>query len=94
MTSTPSIDDSTSGAGGFRHVQRPDIAADDVPPIPVCWPALTPDRADGYLQGLTAWVGWISDRFQLDHRTIPACWPAHGARRGVHHAVELPTELR
>ena len=79
MTSSPPNDDPTGSARGFRHVQRPDIAADDVPPLPVCWPALTPDQADLHLQALTAWVDWISDRYQLDHRTIPACWPAHGA---------------
>lgn len=29
------------------------------------------------LQEIDAWLTWITDLYLLDHRSIPACWPAH-----------------
>jgi hypothetical protein len=28
---------------------------------------------------LTEWVDWVIDRYRLDHKVIPPCWPEHGA---------------
>ena len=30
------------------------------------------------LELLADWVAWLADRYRLDHRTIPQCWPKHG----------------
>ncbi|WP_149203853.1 hypothetical protein [Actinotalea subterranea] len=30
------------------------------------------------LELLGDWVAWLTDRYRLDHRTIPPCWPKHG----------------
>lgn len=49
------------------------------PPSPTCWPTLDPRQAREEMDGLTRWVTWLSARYGLDHRTVPACWPEHGA---------------
>src|SRR5947209_442613 len=48
-------------------------------PIPVCWPSLRGDERDARFQELVDWTSWLVDRYALDHRTIPPCWPEHGA---------------
>ena len=47
------------------------------PPPPILWSAHTPDDQEAMLAELGAWVTWLTDRYRLDHRTIPACWAAH-----------------
>ncbi len=51
---------------------------DGFPPSPVCWPALTIEEHGEQLADLTDWVDWMTERYRLDHRTIPPCWPEHG----------------
>jgi len=50
----------------------------DRPPQPLCWAALDPAQTAEALRDLTAWVDWLRERYRLDHRTIPGCWPEHG----------------
>lgn len=47
-------------------------------PPPIVWSAQTADEAAHKLQILAAWTGWLTDRYRLDQRTIPPCWPQHG----------------
>lgn len=45
---------------------------------PVIWTAQSDDEQEHQLSLLTEWVDWLVDRYRLDQRTIPACWPQHG----------------
>ena len=47
-------------------------------PHTVCWAILTPEQTTHELAKLATWVDWLRDRYHLDHRTIPDCWPHHG----------------
>jgi hypothetical protein len=49
------------------------------PPLPLCWAALNDDERAEQLDALDDWVRWVIDRYALDHRTVPPCWPRHGA---------------
>ncbi len=48
-------------------------------PYVVRWRDLDPETATEELERLTEWVTWASGRYNLDHKVIPPCWPAHGA---------------
>jgi hypothetical protein len=48
-------------------------------PIPVCWAVLSAGEVGEQLGHLTDWVNWLTDRYTLDHRTVPPCWDDHGA---------------
>lgn len=48
------------------------------PPLPICWPGLSPKQRKQRLDELTTWVAWLTDRYRLDHRTVPTCWRQHG----------------
>ncbi|WP_329484246.1 hypothetical protein OG555_19045 [Kribbella sp. NBC_01484] len=52
--------------------------ADNDPEI-VCWRDLDPSTTAAELTRLTSWADWIIDRYNLDHKLIPPCWPEHGA---------------
>jgi len=52
---------------------------DQFAPIPVCWPILTGAELAERREELEDWVRWLTDRYGLDHRTIPHCWQEHGA---------------
>lgn len=45
---------------------------------PVCWTILTPAEVSDELARLAEWVTWLSDRYRIDHRTLPDCWAHHG----------------
>ena len=47
------------------------------PPPPVLWSAHTPHEQNLMLEELDGWVAWLTDRYRLDHRTVPGCWPQH-----------------
>lgn len=47
-------------------------------PPPTVLTAKTFDEQAHLLELLAGWVDWLSDRYRLDHRTIPPCWPEHG----------------
>ena len=49
------------------------------PTIPVCWATMTDPETENALDELEDWVFWVVDRYALDHRTVPPCWPEHGA---------------
>ena len=49
------------------------------PPLPVCWPALSAQEREEQLEALNDWSHWLASCYALDHRTIPPCWPEHGA---------------
>jgi len=49
------------------------------PPGAVCWPALEGEEVTAAREALDDWVLWLADRYELDHRTVPPCWDAHGA---------------
>jgi len=48
------------------------------PNDPICWPRLDDAHALETLEELTDWVQWLTNRFTLDHRTVPHCWDQHG----------------
>jgi hypothetical protein len=48
------------------------------PPPPICWPCLGADDEAEALRQLRHWVDWLTGRYGLDHRTVPACWAEHG----------------
>jgi hypothetical protein len=33
----------------------------------------------GPIDRLSEWIDWVSSRYQLDYKTIPACWSEHGS---------------
>ncbi|NMR19189.1 hypothetical protein [Cellulomonas fimi] len=50
------------------------------PAEPICWPVYDDqDHEQIMLAEVGEWVDWIRWRYTLDHRTIPTCWPQHGA---------------
>ncbi|MEV0283496.1 hypothetical protein AB0H36_05180 [Kribbella sp. NPDC050820] len=48
-------------------------------PFVVCWRDLDPTSTQQELERLTEWVDWATNRYSLDHKVIPPCWPEHGA---------------
>lgn len=48
-------------------------------PYVVCWRDLDNAGIHEELERLTEWVNWAIHRYNLDHKTIPPCWPEHGA---------------
>jgi hypothetical protein len=50
-----------------------------LPNVPVCWPALEGGELQEHLAELTEWITWVVWRYSLDHRSVPPCWPEHGA---------------
>jgi hypothetical protein len=46
-------------------------------PVPILWCAHSPSDQALLLEELDLWVGWLVDRYGLDHRTVPACWRDH-----------------
>jgi hypothetical protein len=57
----------------------PQLAQEAFPPVPLCWPALTAQEREEQLDALADWSRWLVDRYALDHRTVPPCWPQHGS---------------
>lgn len=56
-----------------------EFTQDAFPPLPLCWRALSPHEREEQLEALTDWAAWLASRYALDQRTIPPCWPEHGA---------------
>ena len=48
------------------------------PPLPICWPRLSLKQREQRLTELSTWIAWLTERYQLDHRTVPTCWREHG----------------
>ncbi|TCO41028.1 hypothetical protein EV646_116119 [Kribbella antiqua] len=48
-------------------------------PYIVCWRDLDPQSTTEELERLAEWVAWVIHRYRVDHKTIPPCWPEHGA---------------
>ena len=48
-----------------------------VPGPPLHLPSLTDDERDAAMTDLTVWVDEFIDRFAVEVRTIPPCWPRH-----------------
>ena len=46
-------------------------------PVPIVWSAITPTEQEHFLEALDLWVDWLTDRYRLDHRTVPQCWHEH-----------------
>lgn len=57
----------------------PTSSARAMPALPVRWDTLTAEATHRELAQLGPWVAKLIDRYQLDGRTIPACWREHGA---------------
>lgn len=49
-----------------------------MPALPVRLDTLGPDDTCKHMALLSTWVDWLTTRYQLDQRTIPACWAHHG----------------
>lgn len=47
------------------------------PPQPILWSAHLPDGGRLLFEELDLWVTWLVDRYSLDRRFIPDCWPRH-----------------
>ncbi len=47
------------------------------PPVPFAWSSLSPDDTRLFLEDLDLWVGWLVERYRLDHRIVPECWRQH-----------------
>ncbi|MBX9245828.1 hypothetical protein ICW40_13550 [Actinotalea ferrariae] len=47
-------------------------------PPPTVLTAKRPDEQAHLLELLGDWVDWLTDRYRMDHRTIPPCWIEHG----------------
>jgi hypothetical protein len=45
----------------------------------VCWKGLDASTTLVETDRLSEWVDWASARYQLDYKTIPACWSQHGS---------------
>ena len=50
----------------------------DQAPQPICWVLLEAAHEAAALHELDTWVTWLAERYRLDHRTLPGCWPKHG----------------
>lgn len=70
-------------------------------PVPFVWSAQQPDDERQLLDALDHWVAWLTDRYHLDHRFIPTCWPEHSelleelsalhlAWQGAYSATAMP----
>ena len=59
--------------------EGPTLQQATLPSVPVCWSALEGGELQEHLADLTEWITWIVWRYALDHRTVPPCWPEHGA---------------
>ena len=46
---------------------------------PIDWRRLEAQEAADVLAELTLWVGWLVERYSLDHRVVPPCWVRHDA---------------
>ncbi len=47
------------------------------PPMPIMWCAHTREEQRHRLAELELWVTWLVDRYRLDRRYVPECWPRH-----------------
>lgn len=48
-------------------------------PYVICWRDLDPTTTAEELERLADWITWAVNRYSLDHKVIPPCWPHHGA---------------
>lgn len=46
---------------------------------PINWTTLTPPAHQQALTELASWVNWLTNRYDLDKRTVPPCWSEHGS---------------
>ena len=61
-----------------EHSSAPKPRTTFGPAEPICWPQLGDDDAAEMLGEVNDWVSWLTQRFTLDHRTVPNCWDQHG----------------
>lgn len=73
------------GPGWASEYTDPDEEADALvaqamhhKPRPIEWASLTPSGEADRLDDLDPWVRWLVQRYRLDQREIPPCWPRHG----------------
>ena len=64
---------------GTPFLPGPELTQEAFPPVPLCWPALTPEERAEQLDVLDDWTRWLAHRYALDARTVPPCWAQHGA---------------
>lgn len=69
MTSRPERDDPFYPP---RVLTQPTIL-----PVPIVWSAHSPDSQTLLREELNLWIDWLTDRYRLDHRTVPDCWHDH-----------------
>lgn len=55
------------------------IAELSTDPRVICWKGLDDHTAQLETDRLSEWIDWVSARYQLDYKTIPACWSEHGS---------------
>ena len=66
------VDNSFGSDDDDRDVDSEILGADIVN-----WRELTKDQAPEVWTQLREWVEWLSDRYNLDLNTVPACWWKH-----------------
>ncbi|HTW98556.1 MAG TPA: hypothetical protein VMD59_07255 [Acidimicrobiales bacterium] len=47
---------------------------------PLFWPGIPAEDAEGEWELLRDWVARLVERFELDFKTLPACWYRHNAQ--------------
>lgn len=55
----------------------PLLTQPNILPMPIVRSAHTPRDQALLLEELDLWVDWLTDRYRLDHRTVPHCWHEH-----------------
>lgn len=55
----------------------PRLQQPSTPPVVFAWSAQSTDDTLLFLEDLELWVGWLADRYRLDHRLVPDCWRQH-----------------
>jgi hypothetical protein len=60
------------------HINLPGIGVDPFAGYAIAWATLDEAETADALTELEDWIQWLTSRYGLDHRHVPACWAGHG----------------
>lgn len=60
------------------QITIPGMGIDPFAGYAIAWPALDESETADALAELQDWLAWLTHRYGLDHRHVPACWALHG----------------
>lgn len=60
------------------HINLPGISVDPFAGYAIAWATLDEAETADALMELEDWIQWLTSRYGLDHRHVPACWTGHG----------------